>query len=515
MLYEARLFPELEYTFKHALTHEVAYNSILADRRRALHTAIVDAGERLYASRLAEHVEMLAHHAARGGMSDKAVKYLREAGTRAAARSANREAVDYLEHALAIVEEGAQTNATMSEALDIRIALGTSLIALYGPSDAPVERNYRKALDLVERLGDDARRFLVLWALWYIRFTTGDYRPAIEAAERLLDVAKGGDDVSRHLEALHSVWPTLIAMGELSQAMPHMERGIALYDPSQHASLIHLYGGHDPGVCGRYYLGLTQWLLGRPDEAVPTIQEAVRLAERLKHPLSTLMALWFLALVQHERGDRASAAVIAERVIGLADAHGYLAWRDDLVPLLHEARGDRVSIEDLRELEARLARTRATRFRRVLGEGVLARLYGHIDRPDEGLRLLNAQVGDAGFWTAEVHRLKGELMLRIDPATVDGAESCFNQALADARSRREKSLELRAAMSLYRLRRRLGHDKPARRALADLYSSFTEGFATADLIAAKVPGRGTRQRSLCHPRRARAGRAHRDQRRTR
>ena len=485
MLYEARLFPELEYTFKHALTHEVAYNSILADRRRALHTAIVDAGERLYASRLAEHVEMLAHHAARGGMSDKAVKYLREAGTRAAARSANREAVDYLEHALAIVEEGAQTNATMSEALDIRIALGTSLIALYGPSDAPVERNYRKALDLVERLGDDARRFLVLWALWYIRFTTGDYRPAIEAAERLLDVAKGGDDVSRHLEALHSVWPTLIAMGELSQAMPHMERGIALYDPSQHASLIHLYGGHDPGVCGRYYLGLTQWLLGRPDEAVPTIQEAVRLAERLKHPLSTLMALWFLALVQHERGDRASAAVIAERVIGLADAHGYLAWRDDLVPLLHEARGDRVSIEDLRELEARLARTRATRFRRVLGEGVLARLYGHIDRPDEGLRLLNAQVGDAGFWTAEVHRLKGELMLRIDPATVDGAESCFNQALADARSRREKSLELRAAMSLYRLRRRLGHDKPARRALADLYSSFTEGFATADLIAAK------------------------------
>jgi class 3 adenylate cyclase len=113
MLYEARLFPELEYTFKHALTHEVAYNSILADRRRALHTAIVDAGERLYASRLAEHVEMLAHHAARGGMSDKAVKYLREAGTRAAARSANREAVDYLEHALAIVEEGAQTNATM------------------------------------------------------------------------------------------------------------------------------------------------------------------------------------------------------------------------------------------------------------------------------------------------------------------------------------------------------------------------------------------------------------------
>src|SRR5207342_539109 len=99
-LYEGRLFPDALYTFKHALTHEVAYASLLAEQRRALHRQIVDVIERLYPDRLAEHIERLAHHALRGGFWDKAVSYLRQAGTKAFARSANREAVAYFEQAL-------------------------------------------------------------------------------------------------------------------------------------------------------------------------------------------------------------------------------------------------------------------------------------------------------------------------------------------------------------------------------------------------------------------------------
>src|SRR4030095_7571474 len=98
-LYEARLFPELEYTFKHALTHEVAYSSLLNERRRGLHAALVSAIERLHAARVAEHVEQLAYHARRGSLHDEAVRYLRQAGNRAAARSANREAVALFEQA--------------------------------------------------------------------------------------------------------------------------------------------------------------------------------------------------------------------------------------------------------------------------------------------------------------------------------------------------------------------------------------------------------------------------------
>ena len=106
-MYEARLFPELEYTFKHALTHEVAYGSMLQERRQALHRKVLEAIERLHADRLGEHVELLAHHALRGQVRDMAVKYLRQAGDRALARSANREASTLFEQALGVLAEHA------------------------------------------------------------------------------------------------------------------------------------------------------------------------------------------------------------------------------------------------------------------------------------------------------------------------------------------------------------------------------------------------------------------------
>jgi hypothetical protein len=117
---------------------------------------------------------------------------------------------------------------------------------------------------------------------------------------------------------------------------------------------------------------------------------------------------------------------------------------------------------------------------------VLAINYAESGHPDDGLHLLNGQRGDAGFSTPEIHRLKGTLTLQIEPTATDRAECCFRDAIADARRRHEKSLELRAAMDLYRLKHRLGDDKDARRSLAELYDFFTEGFATADLVAAKA-----------------------------
>ena len=126
-LYEAGLFPDLEYTFKHALTHEVAYGSLLQDRRRALHGQIVEAIERLYPDRLAEHVERLAHHAFRGEAWDKAVTYLRQAGAKAFARSAHREAVAYFEQALAALTHLPETRETLEQAIDLRFDLRNSL----------------------------------------------------------------------------------------------------------------------------------------------------------------------------------------------------------------------------------------------------------------------------------------------------------------------------------------------------------------------------------------------------
>ena len=297
LLYEARLFPDLEYTFKHSLTHEVAYGSVLHDRRRALHATILESLERAHAERLGEQAEVLAHHAERAAVTDKAVRYLRVAGIKAAARSASREAVDFFERALALLAGLPETRDTLSQTLDVRVALGAPLIAVHGPPAPPVEASYQAALELVEKLDDGPRRFPVLWGLWYVVFTRGQYPSAVAAGERLLETAERGRDITQIIEAHHTLWPTLVAMGAAKRALPHIERGIALYDPERHAGSASLYGGHDPGTCCRYFLAFAQWGLGYPERARASGLAAIRLAAKLNHAMTSTMTHGFVSSI--------------------------------------------------------------------------------------------------------------------------------------------------------------------------------------------------------------------------
>jgi class 3 adenylate cyclase len=488
LLYEARLFPDLEYTFKHALTHEVAYNGVLQERRRALHATILETLERLHADRLGEHAEMLAHHAVRAGIAAKAVRYLREAGAKAAARSANREAVEFFERALALLAELPETREILSETLDLRIALGTPLIAVHGAPSPLVEASYLIALDLVEGLNDAARRFPVLWGLWYVRFTRGDYGPAVVAGEQLLAIARQGDDQGQLLEAHHTLWPTLVSMGDAKRALPHMKSGVALYDRERHGSYAVLYGGHDPGVCCRYYLATSQWALGYPEQALASAYEASRLAETLGHALTSTNALWFTIFVHYQRGDRPAAVANAERALALIEKYGFSAWATDTAMLLRASRGGPHDVELLNALRRQMVPAHNTAWRRVLSGCILASLYGEAEAPEQGLEVL-ASLGDpegGGYYGSEIARLEGELRRRLAPHVPEDAARCFERALEMARRWDAKSFELRAATSLARLWRDQGRREDARRALADVYGWFTEGFDTQDLRAAKV-----------------------------
>jgi predicted ATPase len=189
-IYETQLFPEIEYTFKHALTHEVAYGSLLAERRRALHAWIVDAIEQLYGALLTEHVEILAHHAVRGRLPDKAVRYLREAGIKAVARSANREAIEFFAAALEALKTLPSSDETLGIELDTCIKMGPALIAMKGAGSSEVETVYLRARDLVEQVGDSTQRFPALWGLWFVNFTRGQYEAARMSGARLLDAAR-------------------------------------------------------------------------------------------------------------------------------------------------------------------------------------------------------------------------------------------------------------------------------------------------------------------------------------
>jgi predicted ATPase len=363
------------------------------------------------------------------------------------------------------------------------------MIAVHGAPSPIVEASYLAALDLVERLDDAARRFLVLWGLWYVRFTRGDYALAVTAGERLLETARRGNDSGQLLEAHHALWPTLVSMGEVRQALPHIERGIALYDRERHGSYSSLYGGHDPGTCSRYFLALSQWGLGYPDRALAAAHEAARQAETLVHAMTSAMTLSFLTSILSLRGDRPAAMGAGERCMAIIDTHGFSGRAIEIAVLLYAARGDRPDVAVLDALQRERTLGGNMRAGRYMMTGcTVAWLYGEADAPEQGLQVL-AALGDAegvGFYGSEVYRVEGELRRRIAPQAPDDAALCFQRAIDFARRRELRSLELRAATSLARLWRDQGRREDARRALADVYGWFTEGFDTQDLRDAKT-----------------------------
>ncbi len=200
-LYETRLFPEHEYTFKHALTHEVAYGSLLLERRRALHARIVAALEALAGDRVAKQVELLAHHAMRGEMWDQAVTYCQQAGTRAEVRAAIREAVAYFEQALQALAPLPEDGDTRGLAIELRLALGLQLTQL-GEHRRPLTL-LGEAEALARALDDGVRLERVLTRMAFVLNVTGDLDDAMATGDQALALAAALGDSALQMEALY------------------------------------------------------------------------------------------------------------------------------------------------------------------------------------------------------------------------------------------------------------------------------------------------------------------------
>ena len=493
-LYETSLFSDPEYTFKHALTHEVAYGSLLQDRRRTLHGRIVEAVERLYSDRLSEHVERLAHHATRGELWGKAVDYLHQAGKKAAIRSANREAVEYFQQALNAQEHLPDGREMLEQAIDIRIDLGPALHATKGPGAPDVGETYTKARELCQRVGETPKLFPVLWGLSRVHNFRGELQLARDLGEELFAMAQRVQDPALILEAHHTLWAILFSLGELAAAQMHAEQGIASYNQQQHRHLAFLYGGHDPGVCCRTHAARQLWLLGYPEQALQRCQEALDLAWELSHLYSLASALVWVAWVHQQCGEVQLARERTEAALAIGMEHGFPRFVVQGTLL-----GGRLLVEQgqVEEGIVQMRRTVAGHLARGLGRdqpyflALMAEACGRGGEIAEGLSILTEELGRASksgerFYEAELYRINGELLLKQSVADEQQAEACFQNALKVARGQSAKSLELRAAMSLSRLWQRQGKKTEARRLLAEIYGWFTEGFDTADLKAAKA-----------------------------
>jgi class 3 adenylate cyclase/tetratricopeptide (TPR) repeat protein len=497
-LYETRLFPEIEYTFKHALTHQVAYGSLLQERRRVLHARIVEALEHFAPDRLAEQVERLAHHAVRGEVWDKTVEYCRQAGEKALARSAQREAGGYFAQALRAVPHLPETRALREQVIDLLLAR----LAVRRPSgDAGRLLASLREIEALAAALDDPRRLGQVALLLSHHFDQrGAYDQEIAAAQRALALAAAGGDGVLHALAHQYLGFAYQAQGDYRRAIDCFSQTVASLDGARcrerFGQLIL------PAVDSRAELAVCYAELGRFAEGRTVGDEANRIAEAVAHPGSLIWAACGIGLLALRHGDLPRALPRLERAVGLCQdvdlpvlfsraaaalgAAYILSGRiADAVPLLTHA---------MEQMSATEAIVHQALCRLSLGEAQL--LAGRLEEAQALAEraLVLARTHQERGHQAYALRLLGEIAAHRDSSDVEQGEEYYRQALALAEELGMRPLQAHCHLGLGTLYATTGQREPARAELStaiELYRSMEMTFwlPQTEAVLAQLEGR--------------------------
>jgi class 3 adenylate cyclase/tetratricopeptide (TPR) repeat protein len=475
-LYEVNLFPDLEYTFKHALTQEVAYGSLLQERRRTLHARIVAAVERLYPDRIDEQVEHLAYHALRGEVWGKAYTYFGQAGAKAAARSAHREAVRCFEQALAALQQLPEHQDTCEQAIDLRFCLRNALLPL------GEHRQAFEHLCAAETLAialNDQRRLgrAYAYVAEYFRLT-GELERAVASGERARAVATALGDFPLEVMATFFVGSAYHGLGDYRRAVDCFRRNVA----SIKGELIYERFGMTglPAVMSRTWSVFCLADLGAFDEGTAWGEEAVRLAEAGDHPFSLTQAFFALGSLYLRKGDLPQAIPVLERGMERCQVANILTWLPAVAAALGYAYtlAGRVS-EALPLLQQAAAQDTSKglsvgQARRVtyLSEAYL--LTGHLDEAMDLARNALAFARELKARGNETYalRLLGEIHAHQKPLAVEAAEVVYQEALALAEALGMRPLLAHCQLGLGTLYARVGRLAHAHAALSTAIEHF-------------------------------------------
>jgi tetratricopeptide (TPR) repeat protein len=498
-LYEARLFPDLEYTFKHALTHEVAYGGLLQERRRALHARIVDTIEAINPDRLSEHVEQLADHAFRGEVWHKAVTYLRQAGATAVARSSNREALAYFEQAMAALGHLPETRETLEQAFDLRLDLRNSLHTL--AAFERVEGYLHEAERLATMLDDQRRLGWVSAFMCAHHVHTGSHVTDVRAwAQRVEAIGQAlGDEPLQVAAQYYGLIPFHLAgdyrgTEQACRRLMDSLRGDRTYERFGLAML--------PAVLSRAYLARALAEQGLFEEGAAHGHEAIRIAEALDHhPFSVLWACLGQAYLSRTEGKWGQAARLLERAVALCRERSLTTY----VPVSMAALGHAYAWsgrleESISLLQQALAlyESGGIGYEHSISIVHLGEAYLLADRvedaracADRAATLARAR-GERGY-EAWALRLLGEVAAHQDRPDVATAEAHYGAALALADALGMRPLQAHCRRGLGTLYGKVGRQEPARAELTtaiELYRSMAMTFWLLQAEAALAHGEG-------------------------
>jgi class 3 adenylate cyclase/predicted ATPase len=492
--------PESAYRFKHALIQDAAYENLLKSRRQALHRRVAEALRDNLAATAAAEPELLAHHFTQAGLTEAAIEWWGKAGQRSLERSALVEAAEQLARALVQIATLPGTPVLRRQQIKLQVSLMTPLVHVKGyaaPETKAAAERARLLIEQAETLGeppeDPLLLFVVLYGFWaanYIAFNGDIVR---DLGAQFLALAEKQGNIAPQMIGYRLMGTSLLSTGEFTEARAHFDKGIALYDPTEHRTLATRFGV-DVRVSIFVYRSWALWMLGYPEAALADAEAALSDAREIGQAATLMFALNYTSLPHIFRGDYAKAKAVVDELVVLADEKGTLIWKGSglllqgILLALSSKPGEAIPmIISGRSMYESTGATAGVSWRLPY----LSAAYAELGQFDDAWRCVGEAITavEATKETrceAESHRVAGEIALKSPEADAPKAQAHFERALAVARAQQAKSWELRAAMSMARLLRDQGRRGEARDLLAPVYGWFTEGFDTLDLKQART-----------------------------
>jgi predicted ATPase len=484
--------PDAEYTFKHALVQDAAYESLLKSKRAELHAQIAKALEEHFPKIAMARPELIAHHYTESGRIEAAIPYWHRAGELALSRLALPESIAHLDRGLGLIDRLAPSPGRDQFELDLRTTAGVAWMTFRGWAAPENKRHADAAWALAQSLGGTDHALRILRVLYVYDLNVGHVRESLKWAEELIRLAEPtrSDAMYGHMAATMARF----FLGEFKAVERHEDLIEEKYDLARHRGVADLTT-FDPRSVGLDYLAQAQLQLGFPERAVRTAEAALEQARQRGHPADVCYALLFAARLQGIRGDIETFAAITDELERLARDNGLSFYVDVLVPLNRAS----LALRSGRAQDAEIGFRQAIGQWRRAGEAIaLPAMYAQhaqsaalLGKLDLAIALLGdalRQIATPGWEEreneAEVLRMKGwVLSLKGDLAN---AEQKYRASLEVAREQEARFSELRTAASYARFLKDQGRCAEALAVLAPIYGWFTEGFDTPVLKNAKV-----------------------------
>ncbi|MEX3009320.1 adenylate/guanylate cyclase domain-containing protein [Hoeflea sp. TYP-13] len=487
LIYRRGLPPEATYLFKHALVRDAAYESLLKERRRAVHTRILAALE----NDPDVAPEVLAVHAEVAGLTDRAIDLWEAASKAALARPAYDEAISHLGRAIALISPQLEDDASLSteRALSLQVPLGMALLARKGYGADETVAAFQKALALADRIGETPMRYSILYGLWVSTAIRGQHADALLIARALVEQADKSPDSVSLVVANRVTGLSHWFIGDFMEADRYLDAALAHFDPVAHAGLAHRFG-QDIGVAIHIFKACNLLVLGETKRALEHAEECERLAKSTGHVQTVCYAFVVRSIFDLMADDQAGVRRCLSEIAPIAQEHSltlWLAYVSVITEITAAQDGDRTSVQRYKMADAAIVAEKCTffvsQFRINVGWSALA--MGLKEEAAELASMAHDIIEQTGetYALADLHRLNAAL------ANADGdsvaAESHLSSALDVARKQGAKLWELRAAIDLARLWQEQGRADEAIALLDPVYDSIADGDCPDDRTAAK------------------------------